>query len=150
SPSARDRDRNFDSEPANDPGDEPADRAARKTSGAPTGQRHRADEPSVRRLGEGAGDRAALHPTRQAEPERVHRALQPDAPNRGPNRLRLRFGRTGAEDHGGMAREIQRAAASRLPRASAAAHLPAEGNHHRRVQLQTVTLTGKLTHTPAE
>jgi hypothetical protein len=43
------------------------------------------------------------------------------------------------------ASRVLRAAASRLPRASAAADLPAEGNASGRVQPQTVHLTGELT-----
>ena len=90
-------------------------------------------------------NRAALHRARQAEPERLHRAVQPDLSGRGAQRVPVRIDRAGAADHRRLADRIQRAAASRLPRASAAADLYAEGNTSRRVQLQTVHLAGELT-----
>ena len=55
-----------------------ADRPAWPAAGDPLRQRPGAHEPSVHRLVQGAGHRAALHPARQARSERLHRALQPD------------------------------------------------------------------------
>ena len=77
-------------------GDDRPARRARKRFAATTARAH---QPDVHRLVPGARDRAALHPARQARPERLHRALQSDLPRRGAERLPVRVDSTTSGDH---------------------------------------------------
>ena len=72
----------------------------------------------------GARHRDPLHSAGQAQSERVHRALQPDLPRGGPQRLPVRLARRGQRDHGRMARALQRNQATRCARKPAASALP--------------------------
>ena len=87
-------------------------------------QRPRANQPDLHRLVQGAGHRAALHPARQARPERLHRALQPHLPRGSAERLPVRLAGRGPRDHRRVARALQRDQAARRAGKPAASALP--------------------------
>ena len=95
----------------------------------------------------GTGHGVAIHyiPAGQARSERVHRALQSELSDGGPQRASLRVGRraTGTDRH--LVADLQQRTAPRQPRPGAAAHVSAEAFISRPVSLCRVYLTGKLT-----
>ena len=118
------------------PGGAPRERAraARGDPRRPVGGARR--QPAGARLrgavrpGRAARRRPAAHPAREAESERLHRALQPRVPARGLRGLPLRLARRRGRRDRGVADDLRHRAAARQPGRRPAADLPAPAHRH--------------------
>ena len=98
-----------------------------------------------RALWTGARRGEPLHPAGPARSERLHRALQSELSDGGPQRASLRVGgpATGADRH--LVADLQQRTKPRQPWPAAAAHVAAEAFVSRPLSLGSVYLTAKPT-----
>src|SRR5690606_31394256 len=137
------RDRHLDLVAAPGAGVRAAQAGSRATAGAADGQWPGVPGRSLRPVGQGQRHGDPVHPAGQAQPERLHRTLQPDLARRGPGPASVRHARRRPRSHVAMDDPVQRGKTPRLARRSDAGRVPSTSR--RKLYFYCVCLTGELT-----